>query len=475
MQPTHPYRWLLAGVLFALLLPSCKKRDTPAPQGTGNINDSIFFIFKDIYLWTDVIPDSATFRPHSYSSTNTMFEALTQFKKNDAGATLDRYSFLDDGTTSRALQEGIVGNVGFEVGFQTDTTIYVVYVYPGSPASKAGVKRGWKVTTINGVSKFNYQDNATNDLLNQSLGGTNASFSFLKPDGNTQTSTLSAVDYNLDPILYSNIFDFNGTKVGYFVFNNFVALEDVKPKMDSIFTAFTNAGIKNLVVDLRYNGGGLLETAEYLANKLVPAAKSNTVMYTQSFNNNVNTDNYSAYFKNMKARPNYPAINWTDIFHNEATQYKTATFKKQGALELSKISFLATHNTVSASELLYNVLKPSMNPALIGRQTYGKPVGFINITFGQYDMYAACFQTFNSAGEGNYFDGLPPTVDVRDDYTTDWGDLSDPLLHSALLDMGIPSNQLGRMALLSTNRLGVMVNALRGATFRGMIENRINR
>nr|WP_295871629.1 S41 family peptidase [uncultured Chitinophaga sp.] len=469
MQPNRR-NWLIAGLLFSVLFSACKKKDTAGPQRQqGNINDSIFSVFKDIYLWTDVIPDSATFKPESYSSPVSMFRSLIGIKKNNtSGQPLDKYSFLDDGSTSRAIQDGIVGDMGFEVGYQTDNTLYVVYVYAGSPADKAGIKRGWQLTSVNGTTSFQVGQ-ATDNLLNAAFASKSATWIFRKPDNNSQTITLSPAIYKLNPVLYANTYNFNGTKVGYVVFNSFVALADVKPTFDSLFNVWSQGGVTRLIMDLRYNGGGLLETAEYLANNLAPASANNAVMYTQQFNSNVNNNNYSYIFRNMKALPYNPNMYWTEIFRNEATIYKTAKFRKEGSLALTNLSFLVTHGTVSASELLYNVLKPSMKPHLIGSTTYGKPVGFINIPFGQYDMYAVSFQTFNSAGEGDYFNGIAPTLTVTDDYTHNWGSLSDPLLRSALTDMGIPASALGRMATteLSTGRLGTLRQSNR---FQGMIQ-----
>ncbi|MBC9931698.1 S41 family peptidase [Chitinophaga qingshengii] len=470
MQPNRRY-WLITGLLLTVLISACKKKDQAAGPQAPPINDSIYSVFKDIYLWTDVIPDAATFKPDNYPTVDSMFNALIHIKKNNTnGDNLDRYSFLDNGTTSRALQGGMLGDMGFEVGYQTDTTLYVIYVYPGSPADKAGIKRGWQLTSVNGVTRF-LVGRATDNMLNAAFGSSGATWIFRKPDNSTQTISLSPANYKLNPVLYANTFNFNGTKVGYFVFNNFVALADVKPTFDSLFTTYEQAGVTRLIIDLRYNGGGLLETAEYLANKLAPASLNNSTMYTQSFNNNVNTNNYSPLFRGMKAVPYNPGYFWTDIFRQEATTYKTTNFKKDGALALTNLSFLVTGNTVSASELLYNVLKPSMQPHLIGRTTYGKPVGFINITFAQYDMYAVCFQIFNSAGEGSYFNGIPPTIDTKDDYTTNWGNLNDPLLRTALTDMGIPASQMGRMAapLNNTNRLAIPHPNNR---FQGMIQTR---
>ena len=479
MQSNYLYKSLVTGLFLLFLLPACKKSNNPPPgrqpgnnTGSGaSINDSIFFIAKDIYLWYDALPDSATFKPNSFSTTGDMFKALMSYKKNSNNHPLDRYSFLDNGGTSRALQQGVAGDVGFEVGFQTSTELRVVYVYPGSPADKAGIKRGWQLTAVNGVTSFK-SDQATNNLLNNALGGGGSNtFGFRKPDGSSQENVLTAADYKLNPILYSHLFTFNGNKIGYFVFNNFVALADVKTQIDSIFGAFATAGVKQVIIDLRYNGGGLIETAEYLANKLVPAAKTNTEMYSQYFNNNVYNNKYSRYFTNMKAVPWFPTANWSDIFYSEATTYKTAKFQKDGALALDKLNFLVTGNTVSASELLYNVLKPVMTTKLVGSTTYGKPVGFINITFGNYDMYAVNFQTKNSAGEGDYFSGLPVQVSVQDDYTTDWGNLSDPLLRASLVDMGVPVSSLGRTArVVNSEMVRTPANRLSATHFKGMIQ-----
>lgn len=479
MQPGHLCKTLLYGLFLFLTLHACKKTPAPTdpsqgqhPDNSGkSIYDSLFFISKDIYLWTDALPDSATFKPNSFSDPRRMFDALMSYKRDKDNDYLDRYSFLDNGGTSRVLQQGLAGDIGFEVGFQTMTTLNVIYVYPGSPADKAGIKRGWQVTTVNGVSNFKYRDQNTDNVLNNAFSGKSATFAFRKPDNTTQQLTLNAATYKVNPVLYSHIYTFNGIKTGYFVFNNFLALDEVKTAIDTTFDSFAKAGVKQLIFDLRYNGGGALNTAEYLANKLVPGAKSGTEMYTQYFNNNVNTQKFSPYFQNMKAVPYYPTYNWSEIFYQEATTYKTAKFQKEGAMEFSKINFLVTRSTVSASEMLYNVLKPAMNVQLVGDSTYGKPVGFIAISFGSYDMYAVNMQLKNSAGEGDYFKGLAPAIKAQDDYTHDWGDLSDPLLRAALIDMGAPAGSLGRMANISADRLArTSANRLDATHFKGMVQ-----
>ncbi|MBV8254644.1 MAG: hypothetical protein JO154_18730 [Chitinophaga sp.] len=474
MQSKSMWRMLTAFTLMPLLFAACKKdmaRNNGTTPGTGVVssNDSIYDVFKDIYLWTDAVPDSATFKPDSYSTPFTMFDSLKGFKKNANGANLDKYSFLDNGTVAQVLS-GHAGDLGFQVGFQTATELRVVYVYPGSPADLAGVKRGWKVTSINGTSSFQYGNQATYTLLDNAFGAASANFVFTKTDGTSQTSTITAAQYNLNPILYNNIFTLNGTKVGYIVFNSFVALNVVQSQFDNIFQSFAAAGVSNVIIDLRYNGGGEVATTEYLANKLAPASVTNKLMYSTLFNANVTAGKFGWLFSSMKALPDYPQYNWTDIFYSEATTYAKTNFGTTGSQNITKLSFIVTGNTASASELLYNVLLPSMTPRLVGRTTYGKPVGFIAVRIGVNDMYCINMQSLNSAGNGSYFNGLTPDVNVQDDYTNDWGSFSDPMLRAALTDQGIPASALGRIAYAESLRTAEIPTFFTKANqFKGMV------
>lgn len=479
MQRIQHCKAILCGLVILTVFFSCKKKtsDEPIPNpggdGGGNttplsLQDSIFKITKDIYLWTTDLPDSATFKPNSYSSPFVMFDSLIAKKP------LDRYSFIDDGSTAGALEGGTVGDKGFEVGWQTDSTLYVIYAYPNSPAYKLGIRRGWQLTGVNGTTKFVY-GNESNSLLSQAIyANASSSFAFKKPDGTAFSSTITSSQYKLDPILFSKLFDFSGTKIGYLVFNNFIALSEVRTKLDSIFDSFAAAGAKQLVIDLRYNGGGLIETAEYIANRLAPASKNNTLMYTQTFNDNVVNKKFSPLFTGMKALPYYPSYYWADIFNSEATTYKSTNFTKQGSWEPTKVSFLVSNNTVSASELLYNNLKPAMTTKLIGTTTFGKPVGFIAVRIGQNDLYAVCLQTRNSQGQGDYFNGLAPDIKAIDDYTFDWGATNDPLLRAALIDNGIPTSSLGRVARFTQGNILAITpnNRLQATRFKGMFHER---
>jgi len=476
MQPNLLWRLLTGATLISLLLAACSKDMARNPGNNPNpgskaisTNDSIFNIFKDIYLWTDAVPDSATFKPDSYSSPYTMFDSLIGFKKNSRNANLDKYSFLDDGSTADVLA-GHAGDLGFQIGWQTRTELRVVYVYPGSPADKAGIKRGWQMSAVNGTTSFTYGNQATEDALNKAFSSQSANFVFTKPDGNTLTTTITAAQYTLNPILYSKVYDLGGSKIGYIVFNSFVAPDVVKTQFESIFSDFKTAGVTKVIIDLRYNGGGYVSTAEYLANKLAPASVGNQLMYSTVFNSRVTNKNFNWFFKAMKAVPDYPNQLWSDIFYSEATTYAKTNFGATGGLALTNLSFIMTGNTASASELLFNVLKPSLKPRMVGSTSYGKPVGFIAVTVGAIDMYCINMQSINSANQGDYFDGFTPDVQAGDDYANDWGSFQDPMLRAALTDMGVPASALGRIAAPESNRLGTISRFYNKANqFKGMI------
>ncbi len=472
------------GLVIALLaLGACKKDHgpdvTPIDGGSGSSNDSMYFIFKDEYLWNDVIPDSATFKPSSYSNLEDMFEALASYKKNADGGFMDKYSFLDRGAIAGEINEGIAGDFGFDLDYQTRTDLRIIYTYEGSPAYQQGIRRGWQIISINGDSNLDYDmgpdghgpniDKISNAIYNNNT----ITLGLKRPDGTTTTATLNVANYSINPVLYSHVFTLGGKKIGYLVFNQFLSLDKAQPKIDAAFSTF--AGITDLVVDLRYNGGGAVETAEYMANLIAPATVgTNTkVMYKEYFNNTLTNHQSSNYFK--AKIPGY-SDSWADVFESWVRN-PTAYFATKGSVHPNTVVFIGTRSTASASELVMNVLKPYMPVKLVGDTTYGKPVGFVGITIGGYDMYAVSIWNKNAAGNGDYFDGFLPDDDATvpaaqryEDYTIDWGSLNEVYLRRALKQLGISDSELGRMAPAteSLRKLGVG-RALPDKRFKGML------
>jgi hypothetical protein len=205
--------------------------------------------------------------------------------------------------------------------------------------------------------------------------------------------------------------------VGYFVFESFVSTESsaggstyVKNELDQMFSSFESQGVSEVIVDLRYNGGGAVITAEYLSNMLVPLAANKKLMYSYAINKEMEADG------------------WKDFF------FTPVNFDKTNSLNLNRIYFLVTAgSTASASELLINNLSPFIETKLIGeKHTYGKPVGFFPWEILKTDLYAVSFKTTNNLGYGDYFEGMPVDLNVGDDVSKNWGNTEDGMLKQAL-------------------------------------------
>jgi len=422
---TKKYTGILLILILIGLVQGCKKDEVPPlvkpERGETNedlLKDSVYIYTYYFYLWQDQLPER--FATRNYRSADEVLEALTEFSKHPGSSTkLDRYSFLDrSGTVNEEIQEGRTGSFGFDVRYNNDSDLYIKLVYPGSPAAAAGIVRGWQILEINGNSKL---DNATLEAddyrwLYSAIDGSSIQLKLRKPDNNVIDVTLQRRSFNIDPVFHSSVYEQNGKKVGYFVFDTFVSTEDdagrptsTLNRLNQVFSDFETAAVQEVVVDLRYNGGGAVITAEYLSNMLAPPGADDKRMYSYGVNETLATDE-----------------GWKDFF-------APVNFDKRNGLNLQRVYFLVTEGTASASELLINNLKPYLDVKLIGEyNTYGKPVGFFPWDIMKNDLYAVSFKTINASGESDYFEGMPVDKLIGEDVSRNWGDVNDPLLKEAL-------------------------------------------
>lgn len=208
---------------------------------------------------------------------------------------------------------------------------------------------------------------------------------------------------------------------GYLRLTQFAHLNELNSPLNAAFSSFAAASITSMVIDLRDNAGGYVETAQYLANLIVVPAMNNKVMYSQHFNSKMQQGKVTI-LKNQtyldeNSKPvflNGRMATYADVDYSIAGN--TYQFKKEGQLKtLQKMYFLVNGTTASASELLINVLKPYMDITLIGSQTYGKPLGSFAIKIHQYTLNTVSFQIRNAANEGDYFDGLPVDLSATEE------------------------------------------------------------
>lgn len=415
---------LLGMGLATQFLIGCKRDvmpqlERPDPGNTQEnlLKDSVYIYTYFFYLWQEELPDR--FATRNYNSADAVLEALKSYAKDPLGNPYDRFSFLDrTGTVSAEIQQGMAGSLGFDVRYQSDSELYVKKVDLQSPAHAAGIRRGWRILAINGNSDLSLasmqRDNFS--FLFDALDGSTISLALQKPDGEEVSVDLSRAQYQIQPILAHRIYTVGNKNVGYFAFDVFVSTLSqngsstyVRNQLDQLMAQFEQEGVEELIVDLRYNGGGAVVTAEYLANLLAPSSVGRGLMYEYKVNNTLMEDG------------------WTeDVF---PPQY----FDKKNTLDLKRIYFLVTEGTASASELLINNLTPHLDVKLIGEhRTYGKPVGYFAWDILNVDLYAVSFQTFNSAGYGDYFSGLPVDKLAYDDLTRDFGDAEEEMISEAL-------------------------------------------
>jgi carboxyl-terminal processing protease len=448
--------------LLAVILTSCKKDknggEVPvSPPGSTNasaldlLKDSVYAYAREEYLWYDALPEASVFNPRQFTGSSdgaalqAEIDAFSQLKKNpstnqayeyDAGYPgTAKYSYIDEGQAATSIG-GTSGDFGFSVFYNAYNDLRIRYVYPNSPASTSGIARGYKVTAINNSTNIYYNPNAADpnsdpNLLAvvRALGGNSITLTVQKPDNSTATVTINKGTYTINPVIkYSVITTASGKKVGYFAFSRFTVLDNARAKIDEAFAYFAANNITELVVDLRYNGGGAVETSKYIADYIVPASKNGTVMFSERFNSKLQSDNYPLLARKYR-------IDKGDF----SLARNTFSFTKMGTLNLNRAFFIVTGSTASASELLINNLLPALpgGVQIIGRTTYGKPVGFFRIPVGKYDLYISEFESQNSQGKADFYQGMIPGgnfpgVQANDDVTKDFGDPAEGLFAKAI-------------------------------------------
>ncbi|MBO9683210.1 MAG: hypothetical protein J7502_11175 [Flavisolibacter sp.] len=404
-------RLLTVSLVSLFFSQACKKNDavnnlnpSPAPgtvPSSNALKDTTLIYSKDLYLWYNQIP--STFNAQTYSDPNAIMEALRQYSNEPGFSTpVDKWSFAMKQTEWNKLSSGISGDFGMSVFFFKEGDLRVKSVERSSPAGLAGIRRGWRITKINGNTNISTTnaDFISNAVWNSPSG----SFTFQKPDGATIDLSLNAATYQEHPVYLDSIYTINSKKIGYFSFNSFLGdTTELYNEFSRVFNHFSAAGINDLVVDLRYNGGGYVTVQQKLANWLAPSSANAQLMMKEQFNNK------------------YTEFNTTD------------NFQKLGALNLSRIYFIVSRSTASASELLINNLKPFMDVQLLGpSKTYGKPVGFFPMPVGDWYIFPVSFRSTNKNGQGNYFNGMDLNSQVADGLDKDWGDITESCLQSAL-------------------------------------------
>ncbi len=389
------------GVLFLLILlfEACKKKDT---GGTADdpVKKLALDITRDYYLWYEQIPDD--FNPNNYKDLQEILLAVRHYSDEPGFSyPVDDFSFAMKKDEWNRISTGQASDFGLNAFFLTETDLRVRSVEPGSPAGAAGIKRGWRISKIGGST--NITVNNASYISGQLYGSPNTSFAFELPDGSVKEINLVSAAYQEQPLYLDTIYTVGSKKVGYIVFNSFLGeVTSIANSFAGVFSRFVTQNVTDVIVDLRYNGGGYVSLQQTLADYLVNAAADGKIMMIEKFNNKHSSDN------------------------------KTLKFIKLGQLNVDNIYFIVGNNTASASELLINNLKPYMNVKLVGQNTYGKPVGTFGIPVNDWYIFPISFRNVNALDEGNYFEGLQVDGEAADGLNKDWGDITESSLATVL-------------------------------------------
>ncbi|HUH33899.1 MAG TPA: S41 family peptidase [Daejeonella sp.] len=485
--------FIIGILLFAT---ACKKDPKIVPDPVSPVpatrdqltKDSIFLYAKDTYYWNTALPTYDVFKARSFSDFDLELDAIKKYKIDPStGKAIDKYSFLDDGTLSDELG-GLSGDYGFAANFNNGdrSDLRVRYVYQNSPAGLQNLSRGDRITKINGRTNIDGNSQANVDFLNAALFGNNPSISLTvtKKNGSTADVVVNRGSYSINPILFTNVYTVGSKKVGYVVFSSFTT--NSSARLDEVFTKFTAEGVSEVIVDLRYNGGGSVSTAEHLSNLIAPASATGKVMYTTYWTKTMQ-DGQATILKNQKfwGEGNDGVYRWYSFYDYNYKPTEAAgnvsKFEKKGAANISKAYFIVTGSTASASELVINNLKPVMDVKLIGRKTYGKPVGFFALSIDNLDLYIPQFETKNSLDQGGYFDGMAVDKDDFDDIGRDFGDPQERLLANALshsekgsfLAVKPGADRISSLSPVVKEDVERINQQLNKHDFKGMVEKRL--
>lgn len=447
---------LLSAIFSACTKPEIAPDNEPiiTPSSTNELQliaDSVYLFSREIYFWDAIRTspyDYTSFKPRSLVLTDAAATAKAVIEKvktanfydeskdfsyataydDDAGAssaaqTINDYGFyFKAGYKDRKIKNSLYANDPDFEGF------YITYVYHNSDAGKKGVQRGWKMISVNGTSMSSISNTTVNILNNMFYNETlkSADIVFEKPGGQQVSLNLSITSFVPNSVLYrEKLVSSTGRSVGYLVYNFFGKYNDTKADIDEAIQYFKNAGINEVVLDLRYNRGGYTQTETYLTNNFGPSAANNQVMYKMIYNANLQAGNYTM----MRTRHGYSK----DYY---SVPKNTYYFSTTNSISTTKLYVIVSNSSASASELFINSLRPYYNNNLIligDNNTYGKPVGFFPIhLFKKVTFWTVSFETRNKNDGAVPYTGIGPDFRIYDGVDKNWGDQTEDCLKAAL-------------------------------------------
>jgi carboxyl-terminal processing protease len=334
-------------------------------------------VLQSWYYWDDRLPSPD----------------LAGFSSPEAYLDVVRYRAVDSTfsyITSKAASDGFYSGsqfVGFGLSYEASspTELRLVQAFPGSPAASAGLDRGDTLLAIGGREAADLL--ASGDIgtiFGPDQVGYELDFAWRSRQGGERTARLAKALVTIPTVSPTAVIDSGGRRVGYVHLRNFV--EPSVAALDTAFAQLREAGADELVLDLRYNGGGLVSVAQHLAG-LVGGTSTAGQVFVQFTHNDKQSSRNTAY--RFESLPQ--------------------------ALGVRRLVVITTHATASASEAIVNGLRPYMDVRTVGDTTYGKPVGQYGFDFCDKVLYPVAFLVTNAYGQADYFGGISADCAAPDD------------------------------------------------------------
>ncbi|MHA7944696.1 S41 family peptidase [Formosa sp. 3Alg 14/1] len=448
---------------LVLCFTNCAKDEDDFLVTTSEINDFVWKGMNAFYLYKDNVPDLSDAR----FTSNTEYQNFLNGFSTPEGlfnsllyntSTEDRFSWITDDYI--ALEQQFSGESvthGMEYGLVLLQNAgnkvfgYVRYVMPNTDAEQKGIKRGDIFNRVNGVELYYNSSTDTNIDLVQGTSYTIGMATY--NDNGTETSdddSFESIPEEVDlvksshtenPIYKQEVLNVNGKKVGYLMYNAFTGTDAFDSQLNSAFGTFKSEGISDLVLDLRYNPGGSVSTATWLAS-MITGQFTGDVFVKEEWNSD-----WQTYFETNS--PEAILNPFVDTMEKRSTSGSVSFSETINHLNLSKVYVLTTRSTASASELIINGLTPYIDVVQIGGITTGKYQASRTVydspTFSKaevntkhtYAMQPLIFKSLNALGNTDYFNGLTPDISLSENYGNlgVLGDVNEPLLAAALADI----------------------------------------
>ena len=393
------------------------------PDRAGTLENEKSWVrawIDETYLWYSEVP--TTLKASDFATPQAYFDVLKTPATTASGAEKDRFHYYVDTASFQSSTEGS-GTVGYGMAVallsaMPPREVRVAYVTPGTPAFQAGIARGDKLLKLDGTDVAAGSADALNAALFPSNAGESHEMVVVSNAGVQRTVTLTSAVVIEDPVMKVSTISSTSGLVGYIQFNDHNELAETQ--LAKAIEDLKSQNVTGLVLDLRYNGGGLLGIASELAYMVAGPSPTTGKTFERMITNNKNP---------------YGLTEEEAIFPFQATSvgYSMVADQPLPNIGLSKVTVISGPDTCSASESIVNGLRGvGIQVDLIGATTCGKPYGFFPADNCGTTYLAINFQGVNDKGFGDYGDGMAATCTVADDFGHELGDKNEARLAAAL-------------------------------------------